>query len=141
MVGHSTHAQMTDEQQTPHSISTWLLQKVDPKSEVTYTSAMTAMKHGLTPKVLARFLTLGLPGGIMMGVDAASFDVTTVMASVLGKLRCSPLSPHCCSHDLNLSVIRLTMKPWIPHYINFVTTSNTCVLHEKLLQVRIVPMS
>jgi hypothetical protein len=27
---------------------------------------------------------LGAAGGVMMGVDAASFDVTTVMASVLG---------------------------------------------------------
>ena len=46
---------------------------------------MHAIKHGVTPSVLARFLVLGLPGGVMMAADAASFDVTTVMASVLGK--------------------------------------------------------
>ena len=61
-----------------------LLQKKDPKSEVTYASAMAAVRHGVSPKVMTRFLALGLPGGVMMGVDAASFDVTTVMASVLG---------------------------------------------------------
>ncbi|DBB14879.1 TPA: hypothetical protein ACH3X3_004480 [Trebouxia sp. C0006] len=60
-------------------------QKKDPKSEVTYASAMAAVRHGVSPKVMTRFLALGLPGGVMMGVDAASFDVTTVMASVLGE--------------------------------------------------------
>ena len=59
---------------------------------------MAAVWHGLTPKVLARFLTLGLPGGIMMGVDAASFDVTTVMASVLGKQIISHLFFNCKVH-------------------------------------------
>ncbi|DBB01927.1 TPA: hypothetical protein ACH3X1_000519 [Trebouxia sp. C0004] len=61
------------------------IQKKDPKSEVTYASAMAAVRHGVSPKVMTRFLALGLPGGVMMGVDAASFDVTTVMASVLGE--------------------------------------------------------
>ena len=61
------------------------MQKSDPKSQVTFASAVKAARHGVTPRVLARFLALGLPGGVMMGVDAASFDVTTIMASVLGK--------------------------------------------------------
>ena len=65
--------------------ATLSVQKVDPRSEVTYASAMAAVRHGVSPKVLARFLALGLPGGVMMGVDAASFDVTTVMASILGQ--------------------------------------------------------
>lgn len=40
-----------------------LLQKKDPKSEVTYASAMAAVRHGVSPKVMTRFLALGLPGG------------------------------------------------------------------------------
>lgn len=72
-----------------------MLQKLDPKSEVTYTSAMAAVRHGLSPKVMTRFLALGLPGGVMMGVDAASFDVTTVMASVLGTLLLYGLHAAC----------------------------------------------
>ena len=31
------------------------------------------------------FLLLGLPGGVMMALDAASFDITTVMAGFLGE--------------------------------------------------------
>ena len=51
---------------------------------VTASSVGQAIKQGVTPTVLARFLVLGMPGGVMMAADAASFDVTTVMASVLG---------------------------------------------------------
>jgi len=53
---------------------------------------MHAIQRGVTPSVLARFLVLGLPGGVMMAADAASFDVTTVMASVLGNM---PLDVKC----------------------------------------------
>lgn len=52
--------------------------------EVTVATVGNAVKHGLSPAVLAKFLVLGMPGGVMMAADAASFDVTTVMASVLG---------------------------------------------------------
>ncbi|DBA92170.1 hypothetical protein WJX77_011744 [Trebouxia sp. C0004] len=55
------------------------------KPQVTRSTVMHAIRHGVTPSVLARFLVLGLPGGVMMAADAASFDVTTVMASVLGE--------------------------------------------------------
>ncbi len=61
---------------------------------------MHAIQRGVTPSVLARFLVLGLPGGVMMAADAASFDVTTVMASVLGN---TPLDLKCmgsmCPND------------------------------------------
>ncbi|KAA6429172.1 MAG: hypothetical protein FRX49_00568 [Trebouxia sp. A1-2] len=40
---------------------------------------------GVSPHVLSNFLVLGLPGGVMMAADACSFDVTTVMASILGQ--------------------------------------------------------
>ena len=53
---------------------------------VTVASVGHAIKQGVSPAVLARFLVLGMPGGVMMAADAASFDVTTVMASVLGAL-------------------------------------------------------
>lgn len=62
-----------------------------------------AIKHGVSPAVLARFLVLGMPGGVMMAADAASFDVTTVMASVLGIVAlilngiCQPYTHVCCS--------------------------------------------
>ena len=62
-----------------------------------------AIKHGVSPAVLARFLVLGMPGGVMMAADAASFDVTTVMASVLGIAAlvlndiCQPYTHACCS--------------------------------------------
>ena len=59
--------------------------QVQAKPKVTAATVMHAIKHGVTPSMLARFLVLGLPGGVMMAADAASFDVTTVMASVLGK--------------------------------------------------------
>ncbi|DBB06228.1 TPA: hypothetical protein ACH3X3_009771 [Trebouxia sp. C0006] len=55
------------------------------KPQVTRSTVMHAIQRGVTPSVLARFLVLGLPGGVMMAADAASFDVTTVMASVLGE--------------------------------------------------------
>ena len=54
------------------------------KPQVTSESVMMAIWHGMSPAVLARFLVLGLPGGVMMAADACSFDVTTVMASILG---------------------------------------------------------
>lgn len=53
-------------------------------SGVTLSSAWQAVKAGLSPHVLSNFLVLGLPGGVMMAADACSFDVTTVMASILG---------------------------------------------------------
>ena len=62
------------------------------KPKVTVSTVMSAIKHGVTPSVLARFLVLGLPGGVMMAADAASFDVTTVMASVLGESGYLPAS-------------------------------------------------
>lgn len=51
---------------------------------MTAASVGKAIKQGVSPAVLAKFLVLGMPGGVMMAADAASFDVTTVMASVLG---------------------------------------------------------
>ena len=62
---------------------------------------MHAIKQGVSPGVLARFLVLGLPGGVMMAADAASFDVTTVMASVLG----NPPSPAPFSLSQLLSAV------------------------------------
>lgn len=58
--------------------------EVQATPEVTVSSVGHAIKHGVSPAVLAKFLVLGMPGGVMMAADAASFDVTTVMASVLG---------------------------------------------------------
>lgn len=58
--------------------------QVHATPEVTVASVGHAIKRGVSPAVLARFLVLGMPGGVMMAADAASFDVTTVMASVLG---------------------------------------------------------
>jgi hypothetical protein len=42
--------------------------------------------RGLSTKNMVTFLQLGLPGGCMMAADAASFDITTVMAGYLGRL-------------------------------------------------------
>ena len=55
------------------------------KPKVTSASVVAAIWHGMAPKTLTRFLILGLPGGVMMAADACSFDVTTVMASILGQ--------------------------------------------------------
>ncbi|DBA68437.1 TPA: hypothetical protein ACH3X2_013734 [Trebouxia sp. C0005] len=68
------------------------------KSQVTRATVMHAIQRGVNPSVLARFLVLGLPGGVMMAADAASFDVTTVMASVLGesKVDAHALLLTCC---------------------------------------------
>ena len=52
--------------------------------EVTRASVWAAICTGVSPPVLSNFLVLGLPGGVMMAADACSFDVTTVMASILG---------------------------------------------------------
>ena len=52
---------------------------------VTKASVWEAVCKGVTPQVLSNFLVLGLPGGVMMAADACSFDVTTVMASILGQ--------------------------------------------------------
>ena len=52
---------------------------------VTKASVWEAICKGVSPQVLSNFLVLGLPGGVMMAADACSFDVTTVMASILGK--------------------------------------------------------
>ena len=66
------------------SVKRWLQGGVVLKPKVSSASVMAAIWHGVSPAVLARFLVLGLPGGVMMAADACSFDVTTVMASVLG---------------------------------------------------------
>jgi len=60
--------------------------------EVNKSSVWAAICSGVSPHVLSNFLVLGLPGGVMMAADACSFDVTTVMASILGDQR-SSLSP------------------------------------------------
>lgn len=52
---------------------------------VTMASVWEAVCKGVSPQVLSNFLVLGLPGGVMMAADACSFDVTTVMASILGE--------------------------------------------------------
>lgn len=52
---------------------------------VTKASVWEAVCKGVSPQVLSNFLVLGLPGGVMMAADACSFDVTTVMASILGE--------------------------------------------------------
>ncbi|KAL3161013.1 hypothetical protein ABBQ38_009396 [Trebouxia sp. C0009 RCD-2024] len=52
---------------------------------VTMASVWEAVCKGVSPQVLSNFLVLGLPGGVMMAADACSFDVTTVMASILGQ--------------------------------------------------------
>ena len=59
--------------------------------EVNKASVWAAICSGVSPHVLSNFLVLGLPGGVMMAADACSFDVTTVMASILGE-QCSLLS-------------------------------------------------
>lgn len=53
--------------------------------EVNKASVWAAICSGVSPHVLSNFLVLGLPGGVMMAADACSFDVTTVMASILGE--------------------------------------------------------
>ncbi|DBA94578.1 hypothetical protein WJX77_010461 [Trebouxia sp. C0004] len=53
--------------------------------EVNKASVWAAICSGVSPHVLSNFLVLGLPGGVMMAADACSFDVTTVMASILGQ--------------------------------------------------------
>ena len=52
---------------------------------VSKASVWQAICNGVSPCVLSNFLVLGLPGGVMMAADACSFDVTTVMASILGE--------------------------------------------------------
>ena len=75
--------------------------QVHSTPEVTVATVGHAIKHGVSPAVLARFLVLGMPGGVMMAADAASFDVTTVMASMLGmsalvlKQSCQPDTNAC----------------------------------------------
>ena len=49
-------------------------------------STWAAIKAGLAPHYLLRFASIGLPGGILMAADAASFDITTAMAGFLGEL-------------------------------------------------------
>ena len=65
--------------------------------EVNKASVWAAICSGVSPHVLSNFLVLGLPGGVMMAADACSFDVTTVMASILGEQRSSlsPMLPDC----------------------------------------------
>ena len=55
--------------------------------EVNKSSVWAAICSGVSPHVLSNFLVLGLPGGVMMAADACSFDVTTVMASILGEFQ------------------------------------------------------
>ena len=45
-----------------------------------------AVKAGFSLKLLKEFLVLGIPGGVMQAANSCSFDVTTVMASILGEL-------------------------------------------------------
>ena len=73
------------------------------KPKVTTASVAEAIWHGIAPKTLTRFLVLGLPGGVMMAADACSFDVTTVMASILGMLPAVVLFllGFCCNAHLS----------------------------------------
>lgn len=75
------------------SVSTVLQEVIVTKPKVTTASVAAAIWHGIAPKTLTRFLVLGLPGGVMMAADACSFDVTTVMASILGMPCLSTLLP------------------------------------------------
>ena len=47
-------------------------------------STGAAIRAGLAPLYLMRFASIGLPGGVLMAADAASFDITTAMAGFLG---------------------------------------------------------
>ena len=49
-------------------------------------STWAAIRAGLAPHYLLRFASIGLPGGVLMAADAASFDITTAMAGFLGEL-------------------------------------------------------
>ena len=60
-------------------------QATSPTVQVSKASVWEAICNGVSPHVLSNFLVLGLPGGVMMAADACSFDVTTVMASILGE--------------------------------------------------------
>lgn len=89
-------------------------------------SAWEAIKAGLSPHVLSNFLVLGLPGGVMMAADACSFDVTTVMASILGMYASPPFLTICqsdvgfvgCHQDL------CTIPTWCRgHLMSTVTAS------------------
>lgn len=51
----------------------------------------------LLPQVLWRFLALGAPGGLMMGLECAAFEVTTAMAGYLGALQ---LAAHASAFSL-----------------------------------------
>lgn len=71
---------------------------------------MHAIQRGVNPSVLARFLVLGLPGGVMMAADAASFDVTTVMASVLGNTYwMSNELPAMCPNDKAIAAVPMLL--------------------------------
>lgn len=72
-----------------------VLQAKEHTVEVTRASVWNAVCSGVSPHVLSNFLVLGLPGGVMMAADACSFDVTTVMASILGTTACIYLPAQC----------------------------------------------
>ncbi|KAG2423378.1 hypothetical protein HXX76_015344 [Chlamydomonas incerta] len=43
----------------------------------------------LSPKILGAFLSLGIPGGCMLALEAGSFDITTAFAGALGQVEVS----------------------------------------------------
>ncbi|KAG2434531.1 hypothetical protein HYH02_012198 [Chlamydomonas schloesseri] len=45
----------------------------------------------LSPRILSAFLSLGIPGGCMLALEAGSFDITTAFAGALGQV---PVSAH-----------------------------------------------
>ena len=59
--------------------SCWGLQAATDVTTLPTQLKMTCMQ------AVWNFLLLGLPGGVMMALDAASFDITTVMAGFLGE--------------------------------------------------------
>lgn len=42
------------------------------------------MLNAIKPGRLFEFMTLGLPGGLMLAVESSSFEITTAMAGILG---------------------------------------------------------
>uniref|UniRef100_A0A061S8P2 Multidrug resistance protein, MATE family n=1 Tax=Tetraselmis sp. GSL018 TaxID=582737 RepID=A0A061S8P2_9CHLO len=44
----------------------------------------SALREGTRWRAVGAFLALGIPGGIMLGLEASSFDITTALAGLLG---------------------------------------------------------
>lgn len=53
----------------------------------TWMRALYRWHRAKQPRVLMRFLSLGAPGGAVMGLECAAFEVTTALAGHLGAVQ------------------------------------------------------